>query len=69
MTTEEDIKRRLELGIITEELEPIKCEKCGSEEYRDKTTDCLYYMEVEKDRFCTKCGELMGIWSYGYWQP
>lgn len=69
MTIEEDIKRKLDLGVITKELEPIKCEACGADKYRDKTTDSLDYLEVEKNRICNNCGEVMGSWSYGCWQP
>lgn len=69
MTIEEDIKRGIELGLITNKLEPIKCGKCGSSEYKDEPTDYIDNLVVEKERVCDKCENVMGIWSYGYWQP
>ncbi len=67
-STEEELKRKIKAGLITNDLEPIKC-ICGSEEYRDVTTDKIDYMEVEKKRICNKCEDYMGHWAYGYWQP
>jgi len=68
-TTEEDIKERLSSGFINSELEPIKCWNCGSTEFRDVCTDRIDFLEVERDRFCVKCNEIQGSWSYGFWQP
>jgi hypothetical protein len=65
---EDELKDKIERGLINEKLEPIKCE-CGSTEFIDKTTDKIDYLEVEKDRFCKKCNRLVGYWSYGHWLP
>ena len=56
------IESNISLGAVT-------CENCGTKyDYRDKTTDMIDFMEVEKDRFCNNCNELMDSWAYGYWE-
>lgn len=66
--TAESIRRRLDLGLIDEYCEPTKC-TCGSTNFKDRATDHVDYLLVEKDRFCLDCGELLGCWSYGHWLP
>ena len=63
-----EIKDKISKGLIDEKLEPIKCE-CGSTKFNDYPKDMLNYEVVEKDRYCDKCGKLVGYWSYGYWLP
>ena len=65
-STEHDIKIKLILGLINENLEPIKC-ICGSVEFYDKTTDTTNHGVSEKDRYCKECNKLVGYWSYGHW--
>lgn len=65
---EDEIKDKIRKGLINEQLEPIKCE-CGSINFGDKICDMLNYEIIEKDRYCSKCGKLVGYWSYGYWIP
>ena len=65
---EYELKDKINKGLIDEKLEPIKCE-CGSTNFNDQTRDMLNYEVVEKDRYCDKCGKLVGYWSYGYWLP
>lgn len=67
-TIEEDIKHRIEKGLIDGKLKPIKCE-CGSTEFYDKITDRVESTITEKDRYCKNCNKLVGCWSYGYWLP
>lgn len=61
-----EIYQQIDNGLINQNLEPIKCE-CGSTDFYDKITDKIDYLVVEKDRFCKKCGKLVGYWSYGHW--
>ena len=50
-------------------LGDVTCDNCGTKDnYRDVTTDMIDFMEVEKDRFCNNCDELMDSWAYGYWE-
>lgn len=65
---EDELKDKINKGLIDEKLEPIKCE-CGSTDFNDQTRDMLNYEVVEKDRYCDKCGKLVGYWSYGHWLP
>jgi len=65
---EDELKDKINKSLIDEKLEPIKCE-CGSTNFNDQTRDMLNYEVVEKDRYCDKCGKLVGYWSYGSWLP
>jgi hypothetical protein len=65
---EDEIKDKINKGLIDEKLEPIKCE-CGSTNFDDQIRDMLNYEVVEKDRYCDNCGKLVGYWSYGNWLP
>ena len=67
-TIKEDIQERIEKGLITEQLEPIKC-KCGSTDYYELAITILDSLVVEKDRHCFECLTLLGHWSHGHWMP
>lgn len=58
---------KVKKGIIEEDGTPIKCENCGSEDYRLHITDKIDYIVMEKDAICNKCDHLMGCWATGYW--
>ncbi len=65
----EEIEDRISRGLVSKDLEPIKC-KCGSTEYKDtimSVHDASFVLE--KDRYCAKCNALMGAWAYGSWLP
>ena len=59
--------RRVKEGFIEQNGAPIKCENCGSEDYRLHTTNRMDYIAMEKEAICNKCGHLMGIWVTGNW--
>ena len=56
-------------GFISNSFEPLKCEKCNSIEFIDKTTDITACVVCEYERYCKKCGTVAGYWAYGYWMP
>jgi Zn finger protein HypA/HybF involved in hydrogenase expression len=64
---QEEYKRRVKDGIIEVDGTPIKCENCGSKDYRLHTTDMIDNIEMEKEAICNKCGHLMGAWVTGNW--
>lgn len=63
-----ELEEQIKGGFITESLEPIRCFKCNSVEFKDTTinTDGGHLSEFQRD--CTKCGQVNGYWAYGYWQ-
>lgn len=65
----DEIENNHKMGLITTELEPIKCPKCGSVNYVDITTDRIDLLITEYDRKCADCNHLWGCWSYGHWMP
>lgn len=68
MSIEDYLKDLYNNGYIEQDGEPIKCLKCGSK----KLEDCNYINEcfgtVEYQKRCKCCGEIAGVWAYGYWQ-
>ena len=69
MTFEEAIKQDIKDGYINNEGAPLKCRKCGSSHI---TTGNEYYENygvIEYDAICVDCGEVVGHWAYGYWNP
>lgn len=65
---ENEIIDKINKGLINELFEPILCE-CGSTDFNDKIQDMINYEVTEKNRYCSKCGKLIGCWCYGYWLP
>lgn len=65
---EQDIKDRIAKGLISDDLEPIKC-ICGNVEFYDKVIDSVQNLAVEINRHCRKCDRIVGIWSCGHWMP
>jgi hypothetical protein len=63
-STEHERKIKIILGLINENLEPIKY-TYGSVEFYHKTI----YDVFEKDRYCKECNNVVGYWSYGHWIP
>ena len=64
-----EIRERTEKGLIDSNLEPIKCEVCGSNNLHDKIVDTINHQAVEKTKVCSDCGAQLGDWSYGSWMP
>lgn len=59
-------------GYIHEDLEPIKCEHCDSTDLEDENhivEELGTHCTTEYDKICKSCGETVGHWAYGYWQP
>lgn len=65
---EEEVADAIENGFINEDMEPIKCYKCGHEEFTDTTKAADSGLVTEKQRDCARCGQQNGYWAYGYWQ-
>ena len=58
----------------SEDGAPIKCCKCGSEQITEKVTNTLDVgvgrgMPMEFECVCDQCGEVVGYWAYGYYDP
>ncbi len=66
--TQLELDRLHSEGCIADNLEPLKCFKCGSASFKDRTTatDSGYTTEIE--RWCAECDQLNGHWAYGAWQ-
>lgn len=68
MDIEQEIKHKINKGLIDYKLQPIKCE-CGSTNFNDKATELINYIVAEKYRYCNVCRKCCGYWSYGCWMP
>ena len=62
-------KKLVAEGILGADLQPLKCERCGSTKswkygkgYSEGS--CL----IEFEAVCQDCGHTMGYWAYGNWQ-
>jgi hypothetical protein len=70
MTKEEHeiISMGINNGYLAEDLEPIKCHKCNSENLKEviKAIDGGHVSEKECE--CGECGQSLGYWAYGHWQ-
>lgn len=60
------LKEDLDGGYISLNMEPLKCIKCDSVDFKDITTDFWEGHICEYKRVC-KCGHQMGNWAYGNW--
>lgn len=49
--------------------EPIKCTKCESKELSMKILDYIANVPCEQECRCPECGEIVGYWAYGSWDP
>ena len=52
---------------------PKKCTHCGSSKFKTKVLGVVDVYQgmgpvCEKDLIC-ECGECVGFWAYGYWDP
>lgn len=65
---EREIAEAIEKGFINEDMEPIKCFKCGHEIFIDKTISLDGGVVSEKQRDCARCEQQNGYWAYGNWQ-
>jgi hypothetical protein len=67
MSTEEDIKDRINKGLINDDLAPIKC-TCWCIEFDDIVKDRLDgHLVLEFERNCKDCGTTCGYWAHGFW--
>lgn len=64
----EEIKRLIETGCLSEDLEPIKCSACKDNSMNDQTLaeEGSYISEVE--RRCANCHKILGHWAHGNWR-
>jgi predicted transcriptional regulator len=45
------------------------CRNCGTkDDYRHTTISMIGLLELERNRFCNNCDELMDSWACGYWE-
>lgn len=66
--TKEELERLHANGFIADNLEPIKCVKCGSTIFKDVTVATDNGFISEKKRRCNLCDCQNGYWAYGAWQ-
>lgn len=62
-------KVELDTENYTEDGAPKKCKHCGSDNIDYKSTDHIDYMVCEAEYRCGDCGELLGRWAYGNFEP
>ena len=65
-TFEEEMRKAVEDGFITEDGLPLKCWKCESKDLKF-TGHYDGYIMVEQSVKCNSCGADVGLWSYGHW--
>ena len=58
----------------TEDGQPMKCWKCGGTEITEKVRDmldvwCGQGPVMEFECVCGNCGESVGYWAHGYYDP
>lgn len=59
-------------GYYTAQGEPLRCTKCDSwhpDHHVWTTTDTINGYCAEGEISCKLCGNAMGYWAYGHWQP
>ena len=61
-------------GCYDEDGAPIKCWKCGAEKITEKVTDTLDVgvgrgVMMEFECICGQCGERVGYWAHGSYDP
>lgn len=52
-----------------EDGQPIKCFSCGSTNIEEKIVSSINYTACEVRYDCGDCGEDVGYWAYGYFDP
>ena len=59
-------------GYIAPNGEPLRCTNCDSwhnDHHKWRTVDTINGQCAEGELSCTLCGNVMGYWAYGYWEP
>ena len=54
-------------GYILEDGTPIKC-YCGCKDFEEVNKYYENHSPIEFQLKCKKCGNIVGHWSYGYWE-
>lgn len=65
-TFEQYMDWRIQKGYIDNDLNPLKCEKCGCRKFKEDNYDYLEHYVCEYDVICKCCGSIEGHWAYGY---
>lgn len=52
-----------------DDYKPKRCIYCESSSLNEEIVDKIDGLLVEKQIKCSKCNEIVGYWSYGYWLP
>jgi len=60
------INRMIEEGYIGEKGQPLKCFKCGGEDF-EETNHCMGNYSIDEYDMVCSCGTIVGHWAYGYW--
>lgn len=59
-------------GYYGEQGEPYRCKQCDSwhwTDHKETTIDRLDYTPCEVEISCKRCGNIMGYWAYGHYEP
>lgn len=63
-----DIRLRIWCGLIDNNLAPLKCHECYSNELQTKNTSYINYDVCEMECTCKHCKTKVGYWAYGHWE-
>ena len=53
----------------SEEGYPHRCPHCEGVDIGCRVLDRIEGTVCEEEYFCESCGEIIGLWAYGYWDP
>ena len=66
--TAKELQSLFDTGYIDKSGEPLKCRNCNSNNLKiDKESYGPAGLE-EYEMVCKDCNNIVGFWSYGYWQ-
>ena len=71
MTVDEhnELEALIEGGYYGEDCRPKMCTTCDSLNVKETAIDWIDHTVCEKNIFCGDCGQYLGLWAYGNYEP